>query len=102
MEKGCGSPAIAGDSKAAGKLSPNPCPSSLRKRSSACSGRPCLTTIRYHATKQLVSEDGDQHLGDDLCSAALCEKVRDQDESGFFFGPDDPERGKSRASVLHS
>jgi len=27
---------------------------------------------------------------------------RDQDESGFFFGPDDPERGKSRASVLHS
>ena len=68
----------------------------------ALHARPGLTTIRYHATKQLVSEDGDQHLGNDLCSPALCEKVRDQDESGFFFGPDDPEPGKSRASVLHS
>ena len=64
--------------------------------------RDAVDAWKNHATKQVVSEDGDQHLGDDLCSAALCEKVRDQDESGFFFGPDDPEPGKSRASVLHS
>lgn len=44
-----------------------------------------FATIRCQPTKRFVSEDRNQHFGDDLCSAAVCEKVRDENGVGVFL-----------------
>src|SRR6266849_956997 len=101
MEKGCGSAAIAGNGEAAGKLPPNPHLTCLRKISYARFGRSSFAAIRYQSATRLVSEDHHQRFGDNLCSIALCEEVRDENRDGLVLGLDAAGGRDTRASVLY-
>src|ERR1700693_339778 len=101
MEKGRGSAAVAGDGQAARKLPPNPYFACLRKISYARIGRSSLAAIRYQFAKRPVSEDHREHIGDNFCSIALREEVRDENRDGLVHGFDAAGGRDTRASVLY-